>query len=207
MAGAPVLTEGILLLFSFQQRNTGLRQPTSPFQQHPSLARYALGRGRTLERSRLGPPEQAQGPRSQRRIPPHPSSPPHAVGVPPACLPASLGPSSLLSGVCRDQGPLLSALPPTWAHLAWRAGARLSDPLAGICLWPCPTPPTPSCQRPRGTWMAQGLSRHTVFPFPRKLPASSGPFQAPFFSLSVSPCALLTPNLGTKGPCGVALLF
>lgn len=120
MAGAPVLTEGILLLSSFQQRNTGLRQPTSPFQQHPSLARYALGRGRTLERSRLGPPEQAQGPRSQRRIPPHPSSPPHAVGVPPA----SLGPSSLLSGLCRDQGPLLSALPPTWAHLAGGAQAH-----------------------------------------------------------------------------------
>lgn len=120
MAGAPVLTEGILHLSSFQQRNTGLRQPTSPFQQHPSLARYALGRGRTLERSPLGRPEQAQGPRSQRRIPPHPSSPPHAVGVPPA----SLGPSSLLLGVCRDQGPLLSALPPTWAHLAGGAQAR-----------------------------------------------------------------------------------
>lgn len=94
MAGAPVLTEGILLLFSFQQRNTGLRQPTSPFQQHSSLARYALGRGRTLERSRLGPPEQAQGPLSQRRIPPHPSSPPHAVGVPPACLPLWAPPPS-----------------------------------------------------------------------------------------------------------------
>lgn len=53
--------------------------------------------------------------------------------------------------------------------------------------------------------MAQAPSRRTGL-FPGKLPASSGPFQAPF-SLSVSPYALLTPNLGTKGPCGVPLLF
>lgn len=197
MAGALVLTEGILHLSSFQQRNTGLRQPTSPFQQHPSLARYALGRGRTLERSPLGPPEQAQGPRSTKAHSAAPLLPAPRCRCP-ACLSGPLLP--LVGGVSRSGSPPLRPAPNLGAPGGWRAGACLSDPLAGICLWPYPTPSTPSGQRPGRTWMAQGLSRHTVFPFPGKRPASSGPFQAPFFSLSVNPCALLTPNLRTKRP-------
>lgn len=138
----PVLAEGILYLSSPHRRSTDLRQPMNPAQQHPSLARYAPGRGRTLERGRLGPPEQAQGPRAQRRIPPHPCSLPHAVRFPPA----SLGPSPPSLGVCRDQGPFLPALPPTRAPYpsgGAQARACLTPVLESVCGHD--PPPTPFC--------------------------------------------------------------
>lgn len=169
----------------------------NPAPKHPSLARYALGRGRTPQRGRLGPPEQAQGPRAQRRIPPHPSSQPHVVGVPPA----SQGPSPLLLGVCRDQGPLLPSLPPVRAPYpegGAQARACLTPALESTC---GPFPPSDSIlsrgsQRPRGTRTAQG-PRHTVFPLPGKLPAPSGALPAPF-SLSVSPSFRSYPQPGNQ---------
>lgn len=144
----PVLAEGILCLSSQQRRSTDLRQPMNPAQQHPSLARYAPGRGRTLERGRLGPPEQAQGPRAQRRIPPHPCSLPHAVRFPPASL--GLSPPSL--GVCRDQGPLLPALPPT----------RAPYPAGGAQARACLTPVLESACGPRPTPLLHSVPRESA---------------------------------------------